>query len=594
MGQEQSSTGSHGAQPAAAPQKTCYYELLGLSNLATDEEIRRAYKRKALELHPDRNINDVESATRRFAEVQTAYEILSDAHERAWYDSHRDAILRGDDSYDAEASGEPTTQYNVKLTTSDHLFSLIGKFAASTPMTDDPSIGFYGILSETFSHLSREEAAASQAENHEPKDYPPFGTSISPYRDVVRPFYQIWSSFYTRKSFAWKDKYRLSDAPDRRTRRLMEKDNTKFRADAVREFNDAVRSLVQFVKKRDKRYTVGAAAAGPGPKSEETMRKEALAQAARARAANREREEAKAAAYVVPDWVKSSYEDKDNNNGGSSTKDEYEGRFESEEESEVEEVIECVICDKIFKTEKAFESHEKSKKHVKNVQAMRRKMMKENKDLNLDKKEAQQQAKRSSQAPSMVTASEDEDGGDIPAVVSLADLAESQRENENEEEETRGLIFAENKKDAAQAEVEAEGEPSSEASDQGSDYAPPEASEGRLLDGNKKARPSSPSLKPTKDPILADISKGGVEEEFTTSTQDNSGTAVGKKLGKAKLKRQKKAARHAAEEVVLPQNKCGVCNNTFPSRTKLFKHLEESGHAELKTTKAKSKGKKKR
>ncbi len=69
--------------------------------------IRRAYKRKALELHPDRNFNDVENATKKFAEVQTAYEILSDPQERAWYDSHRDAILGGEDDF---GPGLPTSR----------------------------------------------------------------------------------------------------------------------------------------------------------------------------------------------------------------------------------------------------------------------------------------------------------------------------------------------------------------------------------------------------------------------------------------------------------------------------------------------------
>lgn len=40
---------------------------------------------QALELHPDKNIDDPEKATRLFTQVQAAYEVLSDDHERAWY-----------------------------------------------------------------------------------------------------------------------------------------------------------------------------------------------------------------------------------------------------------------------------------------------------------------------------------------------------------------------------------------------------------------------------------------------------------------------------------------------------------------------------
>jgi DnaJ family protein A protein 5 len=42
----------------------------------------------------DKNYDKVEEATRIFALIQHAYEVLSDPHERAWYDGHRDEILR--------------------------------------------------------------------------------------------------------------------------------------------------------------------------------------------------------------------------------------------------------------------------------------------------------------------------------------------------------------------------------------------------------------------------------------------------------------------------------------------------------------------
>jgi DnaJ family protein A protein 5 len=44
---------------------------------------------------PDKNPDRVDEATRQFRLIQEAYEVLSDTNERAWYDSHRDAILRG-------------------------------------------------------------------------------------------------------------------------------------------------------------------------------------------------------------------------------------------------------------------------------------------------------------------------------------------------------------------------------------------------------------------------------------------------------------------------------------------------------------------
>ena len=63
-----------------------YYELLGVSRRATAEEVKRAYRRKARELHPDANPDDP-GAEARFKEVARAYETLSDPQRRQQYDT---------------------------------------------------------------------------------------------------------------------------------------------------------------------------------------------------------------------------------------------------------------------------------------------------------------------------------------------------------------------------------------------------------------------------------------------------------------------------------------------------------------------------
>lgn len=65
--------------------KRDYYEVLGLSRTASEDEIKRAYKKLAMKHHPDRNPDDA-SAEEKFKEVKEAYEILSDAQKRAAYD----------------------------------------------------------------------------------------------------------------------------------------------------------------------------------------------------------------------------------------------------------------------------------------------------------------------------------------------------------------------------------------------------------------------------------------------------------------------------------------------------------------------------
>lgn len=54
-----------------------YYALLEVSEDATADEIRRSFRKLALKHHPDKNYDDVEAATKRFASIQQAYEVRS-------------------------------------------------------------------------------------------------------------------------------------------------------------------------------------------------------------------------------------------------------------------------------------------------------------------------------------------------------------------------------------------------------------------------------------------------------------------------------------------------------------------------------------
>ncbi len=74
--------------------KADYYEVLGVSRDASDQELKSAYRKQAMKYHPDRNPGD-QVAEEKFKEASEAYQVLSDADKRAAYDRYGHAGLGG-------------------------------------------------------------------------------------------------------------------------------------------------------------------------------------------------------------------------------------------------------------------------------------------------------------------------------------------------------------------------------------------------------------------------------------------------------------------------------------------------------------------
>lgn len=558
MGAQQSTPDAAGAASAQQAVKTSYYELLGVERTATDDEIKKAYRRKALELHPDRNYGDTDRATALFADIQSAYQVLSDSQERAWYDAHEGDILRGGDG----GGGDDHYEYNMRVTTTDDISRMMGKFRGNVDFSDSPN-GFFGFVRETFEQLATEEAHAADYEGVSIPNYPSFGHKADTHEDVVRDFYAIWNGFATVKTFAWMDVYRTADATDRRMRRLMEKENRKFRDEGIRAFNDAVRTLVAFVRKRDPRYKPNTMS----PEEAARAQREAnRARAAKARAANaakmqNEQEDA------VPDW--------------SRARDSSELEEESEEEEE-SEVYECVACHKTFKSERQYDAHEKSKKHQKAIQALKRQMKKDDALLNL----------HDDSSPDNDTITPVSGNGEVnDDATSPAPIDQVTEDLENVQIKPDETDIPQTSSANDESPNDTKPSPPTESSteeeddDEDDEYASRSDIEARLASYRKPA--NAPDIhnnaSPSHDDITPNTSTAPPSAPASASasipTTQAPSAPPGKKMGAAAKKRAKKAAAAAQQDGSDDGNggdhKCATCGAGFPSKTQLFQHIKD-------------------
>uniref|UniRef100_V5ERK9 glutathione-specific gamma-glutamylcyclotransferase n=1 Tax=Kalmanozyma brasiliensis (strain GHG001) TaxID=1365824 RepID=V5ERK9_KALBG len=425
MGASQSShkagaAGGTASDAAGEPAFVDYYDLLKVEQTATSDEIRKAYRKLALKHHPDKNPDNVEQANKIFHKLQEAYEILSDDTERAWYDQNRERLLNGEgpdlddeevfEAFRSGAAEAPQPTSSSRGLTAKALLRFFDPSLAKD--LSDGDNGFYATYRRLFERLAQEERIAAPYPGEEKEStipssdsFPSFGYSHTPYSNAkgqeaavhqtpAKDFYSVFMNFQSRKSFGWFDKYDLRDAPDRRVKRLMEKENKRARDAARREFNDAVRQLAAFVRKRDPRYKKFQSelnATGPGSTAELARRK------AEAEKIRLERE-ARAQSYQAQSWQQPDYrfsdeedeeedEDEETEQGSDDEDDDAELAGSSEALDPLDDPSisgwDCVACDKYFQSEAAFRNHERSAKHKKAVQKLQREMQDEEDELGL-------------------------------------------------------------------------------------------------------------------------------------------------------------------------------------------------------------------
>ena len=101
-------------------EKRDYYEILEVTKTATADEIKKAYRKKAIQYHPDKNPGDKE-AEEKFKEAAEAYDVLSNPDKRSRYDQFGHAGVSG-----AAGNGGPFGGFGGEGMSMDDIFSMFG------------------------------------------------------------------------------------------------------------------------------------------------------------------------------------------------------------------------------------------------------------------------------------------------------------------------------------------------------------------------------------------------------------------------------------------------------------------------------------
>ncbi|CAG9813778.1 unnamed protein product [Phaedon cochleariae] len=508
----------------------CHYEVLDVPRDADDAEIKSSYRKLALKWHPDKNLNDPENAKEQFQIVQQAYEVLSDRQERAWYDNHREQILRGSSSNFQDKSLDVFQYFTTTC------FKGYG----------DDENGFYAVYRNVFEKIAKEDMEFME-DKEEFCDIPSFGNSQSDYENVSE-FYAYWLNYSTKKSYVWLDPHDIKDIRDRRYLKLVEKENKKVRQNAKKERNEELRSLVAFVRKRDKR--VQAQKKVQEQKLlEDKKKREMLSKQKRL-----ERQEELNKSKDQPEWTKFDNVKSELKEIERTLAEQFGEEFSNSENESDDEYLNnlyCVACNKIFKTPKAFENHESSKKHKENVFSLKETMLEEEIDIssnieNNDEVETND---------SLVEIVEEEVLTDVPSESESIDDTQKSRKKKKK---PRNIINLD--------EVEIQDLGSLELVENSDDN----------FGTNKK--PKKKNRKNATNTI--NKVKDDAQENQEKSTEETPEKVSEKKVAMRKKKEKKGKNEITASEIqeIDTDHNCVTCKSNFTSKNKLFDHLKKTGH----------------
>lgn len=386
---------------------------------------------------------------------------------------------------------------------------------------------------------------------------PKFGNSRSSTEEVVT-FYGYWESYSTKKSFAWLFTHDVTEIRDRRVLKLVDKEHKKIQQKARKERNEEIRSLVQFVKKRDKRMI-----------EYRKMLEEKAAQN-RLKSQQNRLEQIKKRSEQIKDQMKNSqkiaeheeqlkqlekdyfnqYSDSESDYNSDEVDEDIEGDMENCQidsdgnEEMVEDELYCVACNKFFNSERSKANHDGSKKHKQNLEVLKSEMKQEEENFQKNLKDENEISDSEIIVQEAVKPKSKKSKKKSKKIPDPSEMV-----SEEEVEETTIKLV------------------NSDIDDDWSASA-----------SNKKGKKlKSDSNKSKKQSV--------VPEKNTNESLDPSSSAL--------------PLKETSSQEKPDQHRCATCTQIFPSKNKLFNHLKATNHSvylgDVKQNNSeKSKGKKKK
>jgi len=545
------------------PVMRCHYEVLEVERDAGPDILKKQYRKLALKFHPDKNPDDPEGAKQTFQLIQQAYEVLADPQERAWYDNHREQILRGARGEKLDEEGLDVFQYFTS--------------ACYSGFGDDDG-GFFGVYREVFNTLAAEDLEFVTEETE--AEIPGFGGPCDEYETVVGPFYAYWAGYSTSRSYTWLDKYDTRQGENRWVKRKMEAENKKVRDKARKERNEAVRNLVGFVRKRDKR--VAEQSRKLAERAAQNKQKTAEFQARQ----RQERRELFSAAHgdqagfgmgeledqlrqLEGQYSDSEEEDFNDDSGEEGSGDQDEDGGEEESLGEEVDSLYCVACDRQFRSEAARENHETSRKHKENLQRLVAEMQEEEEEAAAVKLKSDiLEVNSGGDVNELTDITSDEEIKS--AVIELPTSSKGRSKKQKKKQKKRVVLATGSDIDSDDAPAAGETVVSNGVSE--------EATEIDVTVSKKARRKNKKKLKSEAAVVDSDPVELILEPEEAVIADINEEKDVKESRGK-KSKKSKLKAAEPEVELSSGDLTCAQCKSQFLSKNKLFSHLKTTGHS---------------